>query len=107
MQEIIFIIHVLAAVSLIGLVLMQHGKGADAGAAFGSGASNTMFGSIGSMPFLIKVTAGIAIIFFTTSITLGVMVANQAKQSASKQLVVAPGVELPAAPPPTPAPVKK
>lgn len=79
MQEIIFAIHVLAAVSLISLVLVQHGKGADAGAAFGNGASNTMFGSIGSMPFLIKVTALIAAVFFATSIMLGVMVANQAK----------------------------
>ena len=80
MQEIIFIIHILAAVSLIALVLMQHGKGADAGAAFGSGASNTMFGSIGSMPFLIKVTALIAVIFFATSLGLGYIIAKEAKQ---------------------------
>ncbi len=80
MQELVFIIHILAAVFLVGLVLLQHGKGADAGAAFGSGASNTMFGSIGSVPFLIKITALIAAIFFATSIVLGVMVAKQAKQ---------------------------
>jgi preprotein translocase subunit SecG len=81
MQEIVFIIHILAAVCLILLVLIQHGKGADMGAAFGSGASNTVFGSIGSVPFLIKVTTLIAAIFFATSVTLGVMVAKQAKQT--------------------------
>ena len=70
MQEIIFVIHILAALALICLVLVQHGKGADMGAAFGSGASNTIFGGIGSVPFLIKVTALIAAIFFTTSIAL-------------------------------------
>lgn len=51
MQSIILIIHVLIAVCLIALVLLQHGKGADAGAAFGSGSSNTMFGSVGATPF--------------------------------------------------------
>lgn len=82
MQEIVFIIHILTAVCLVGLVLMQHGKGADAGAGFagGGGSSNTVFGGIGSLPFLIKVTALVAAIFFTTSITLQVMVANQAKK---------------------------
>jgi preprotein translocase subunit SecG len=80
MQQIIFIIHVLAAFALIGLVLMQHGKGADAGAAFGSGASQTMFGSIGSMPFLIKVTGAIAAIFFASSLALGYLNAKAVKQ---------------------------
>jgi len=83
MQEIVFIIHILAAACLILLVLIQHGKGADMGAAFGSGASNTMFGSIGSVPFLIKVTTLIAAIFFATSITLAVMIAKQAKQTTT------------------------
>ena len=85
MQELIFIIHILAAVALIILVLMQHGKGADAGASFGSGASNTVFGSIGSMPFLIKVTAIIAAIFFVTSLSLGCIVAKEAKQTSVLQ----------------------
>ncbi|CAL7960001.1 preprotein translocase subunit SecG [Gammaproteobacteria bacterium] len=84
MQEIIFIIHILAALCLVFLVLIQHGKGADVGAAFGSGASNTMFGGIGSVPFLIKVTTLIAAIFFATSVTLGVIVAKQAKQATIK-----------------------
>ncbi len=87
MQEIIFVVHILAVVSLIGLVLIQHGKGADMGAAFGSGASNTMFGSGGSISFFAKITALIAFIFFVTSITLGVMVAKQAKKVQNSSIV--------------------
>ncbi len=88
MQELVFIIHVLSVVALIGLVLVQHGKGADMGAAFGSGASNTMFGSIGSISFFTKLTAVIAVIFFVTSVTLGVMVAKQAKQNMNSSFVI-------------------
>ena len=87
MQEIIFIVHILSVVGLICLVLVQHGKGADMGAAFGSGASNTMFGSTGSISFFTKLTALIAAIFFATSITLGVMIAKQAKQAAVSSIV--------------------
>ena len=90
MQEIIFIIHILAAICLICLVLIQHGKGADMGAGFGTGASNTIFGSIGSVPFLIKITALIAAIFFATSITLGVMVAKQAKYATTTKTHIQP-----------------
>lgn len=79
MQALILIIHILVAVSLIALVLLQHGKGADVGAAFGSGASNTMFGSTGSLPFLIKVTAILAAIFFATSVALSYMATPHAK----------------------------
>jgi len=79
MQPIIFIIHILSAVALVALILVQHGKGADIGAAFGSGASQTVFGSHGSTPFLIKVTALIATIFFTTSLTLGYLTSKEAK----------------------------
>lgn len=81
MQQLILVIHVLAAVCLIVLVLLQHGKGADAGAAFGSGASQTMFGSAGSLPFLVKVTAILATIFFISSLTLGYMTAHEAKNA--------------------------
>ena len=72
MQTVILIIHVLLAVALIVLILVQHGKGADAGAAFGSGASSTVFGARGSATFLTKLTTGIALIFFVTSISLAV-----------------------------------
>jgi len=66
----ILIIHVLAAVCIIALVLVQQGKGAAMGAAFGSGASQTMFGSRGSGSFLLKVTIEFVIVFFSTSIAL-------------------------------------
>lgn len=70
MQQLILILHVLVAVSIVALVLVQHGKGADAGAAFGSGSANTMFGSAGHMPFLMKLTGFLAAIFFVTSLSL-------------------------------------
>jgi preprotein translocase subunit SecG len=79
MQQIILIIHVLACISLVALVLLQHGKGADVGAAFGSGASNTMFGSVGSTPFLVKVTGLLAGIFFLTSLGLTYLVSTHAQ----------------------------
>jgi len=70
MSSIILSIHVIIAVTLIGLILVQHGKGADAGAAFGSGASSTVFGSQGSASFLTRLTAGLATAFFVTSLVL-------------------------------------
>jgi len=85
MQTVILIIHVLLAVALIVLILVQHGKGADAGAAFGSGASSTVFGARGSATFLTKLTTGIALIFFVTSISLAYIASN--KTSESKSLI--------------------
>ena len=77
MEEIIRIIHVIVAVILVGLVLVQHGKGADVGAAFGSGSSNTMFGSQGAMPFLMKITSLLAAIFFATNLSLSYISGHQ------------------------------
>lgn len=71
MEQMVIIIHVIVAIMVIALVLVQHGKGADMGATFGGGASNTMFGSQGAMPFLMKVTGSLAVIFFVTNLTLG------------------------------------
>jgi preprotein translocase subunit SecG len=82
MLQIILIIHVLIAVSLIALVLLQHGKGADIGAAFGSGASQTIFGSRGSTSFLMKVTGLLAALFFATSIALTYFESRQPKSSS-------------------------
>ncbi|QLH42707.1 MAG: preprotein translocase subunit SecG [Coxiellaceae bacterium] len=79
MQQLILILHVLAAVSLIALVLLQQGKGADMGAGFGGGASNTMFGSQGSLPFMMKLTGGLAAVFFITSLTLSYLAAPHHK----------------------------
>ncbi len=70
MQTTILIIHTLIALSIIALVLIQRGKGADAGAAFGSGASGTVFGSRGSTSFFSRATAVLATAFFATSLTL-------------------------------------
>jgi len=70
METVILIVHVLAAVGLIALVLLQQGKGADMGAAFGSGASSTVFGSQGSASFMTRSTAVLATVFFITSLSL-------------------------------------
>ena len=70
METLILVIHVLTALAVIGLVLLQHGKGADVGAAFGSGASGSVFGSSGSANFLSRTTAVLAAVFFLTSMGL-------------------------------------
>ncbi|MCB1850423.1 MAG: preprotein translocase subunit SecG [Gammaproteobacteria bacterium] len=70
MQTILVVVHLFLAIGLIGLVLMQHGKGADAGAAFGSGASGTVFGASGAANFLSRTTAVLATLFFVTSLAL-------------------------------------
>src|SRR3970282_1572951 len=70
METLLLVIHVLAALALVGLVLLQHGKGADVGAAFGSGASGSLFGASGSANFLSRTTAVLAVIFFVTSLGL-------------------------------------
>lgn len=72
METVILIVHVLAAIGVISLVLMQQGKGADMGAAFGSGASSTVFGSQGSSSFITRATAVLATMFFITSLVLAV-----------------------------------
>lgn len=79
LYNIILVIHVLIAAGLIALVLLQQGKGADAGAAFGSGASGTVFGSQGSASFLTRTTALLATLFFVTSLTLFTLASNLAK----------------------------
>jgi preprotein translocase subunit SecG len=69
-ETLVLVAHVLAALAIIGLVLIQHGKGADMGSGFGSGASTTVFGSGGAGNFLTRMTTGIVIAFFLTSFTL-------------------------------------
>lgn len=70
-------VHVLVGISVIGLVLMQHGKGADMGAAFGSGASGSLFGSSGSANFLSRTTAALATMFFITSLGLSYLAGSK------------------------------
>lgn len=76
MQLILTVLHLVLAIGMIALVLLQHGKGADAGAAFGSGASSTVFGAQGSGSFLSRSTAVIATLFFVTSIALAYFAAR-------------------------------
>lgn len=70
MEFIVWMAHVVVAAALVGLVLLQHGKGADMGAAFGSGASGSLFGASGSANFLSRATAVLATVFFLTSMGL-------------------------------------
>ena len=83
MQTVVLIIHVLLAITVIGLVLIQQGKGADAGAAFGSGSSATVFGAGGSGSFLTKMTTACATLFFVTSLGLAVMAAHRTGEGNS------------------------
>ena len=92
MYQLVLIIHVLAAVCIVGLVLVQQGKGATVGAAFGAGASQTVFGSRGSGSFLLKLTIGLAILFFATSLVLNNMATRAVRNSSEMNLPI----ELPA-----------
>lgn len=78
MVQVVFAIHLLTALAIIVLVLLQQGKGAEAGASFGAGASQTLFGSTGSWNFFSKATALLAAVFFVTSISLAVIAKNSA-----------------------------
>lgn len=79
MFQIILAIHLVIAFVLVVLVLLQHGKGADAGANFGGGSSQSVFGSSGGSSFMLKVTVLVASLFFVTSLTLAYLGAQQAK----------------------------
>src|SRR3954464_7599937 len=79
MQQLLLVFHVLVCVTLVILILVQQGKGAEMGAAFGSGASQTLFGSQGSGSFLMRITGFCAALFFITSLTLGYLAAHQTK----------------------------
>ena len=78
MFTVILALHIIVAIVMIGLILIQHGKGADAGASFGAGASGTVFGAAGSANFLTRATAALAVTFFITSLTLAVHARKQA-----------------------------
>ena len=99
-NSILLVVQVLLSISLIVLILLQHGKGADAGAAFGSGASATVFGSQGSGSFLTRITAVLGAAFFIISLTLAYM---NAKQSTKKRSVTEQSIPVEAG---TPAPAK-
>ena len=77
METIVVVVHVIVAIGIVGLVLLQQGKGADAGASFGGGASQTVFGASGTGNFLVRATTVGATIFFITSLSLAVFAKNQ------------------------------
>jgi preprotein translocase subunit SecG len=109
-------LHVLIALAIIGLVLLQHGKGADMGSGFGGGASSSLFGATGSANFLSRATAVLATLFFLTSLGLAYLATNKPREGgvleAVKKEMTAPAkpaeekpaAEKPAAQSPAPAP---
>jgi preprotein translocase subunit SecG len=104
----LLVVHVLTALAIIGLVLLQHGKGADVGAAFGSGASGSLFGATGSANFLSRTTAMLAVVFFLTSLALA-YVANlrpKAGSSVIDTIRTAPAVPGATGEVPKPAPAE-
>ena len=93
--NVILAVQMLAALVMIGLILIQHGKGADMGAAFGGGASGSLFGASGSANFLSRTTAVLATVFFLTSLGLSFLASNKpaAPSSVMEGAQVAPAVE--------------
>src|SRR5690554_2560050 len=77
-ETVVVIVHLLIAIALVGLILIQQGKGAETGASFGSGASGTVFGSQGSATFLSRLTAVLATVFFVTSLGLAFYASHKA-----------------------------
>lgn len=103
LRGIILGVHVLLALMIIGLVLLQRGKGAEAGAGFGSGASGTVFGARGTSTLFSKLTAVFAAMFFATSLTLAYLGARPTAEPTSVLERAAQAATTPA-PSPTPAP---
>jgi len=96
MHSIIVTIHILVCAGLIGFILVQHGKGAEAGAAFGGGASSTVFGSRGSGSFLTQVTSILAAAFFVTSLTLAYFsTPTEQPKSVTEMIQTAPATDMP------------
>lgn len=95
MYEVLIVVYLLVAIGLVGLILIQQGKGADMGSSFGAGASGTLFGSSGTGNFLTRTTAVLAIGFFALSLTIGNLSANHNQQEDSWNNI-APGTQTPA-----------
>ena len=83
METLVWVVHIIVAIAVIAMVLLQHGKGADMGAAFGSGSSGSLFGATGSANFLSRGTAILATMFFLTSLGLAYFGLQQHKPAAS------------------------
>jgi preprotein translocase subunit SecG len=95
METIVTVLHLLVALAIIGLILMQQGKGAEAGASFGGGASQTVFGSQGGSNFFAKATAICAFVFFATSFALAVIAKENTSISVidGVPVIIQPAVE--------------
>ena len=105
MQTLVLLVHVLAAAGIVVLVLLQHGKGADMGAAFGSGSAGSLFGSAGAANFLSRTTAILAAVFFATSLGLTYFSAPSKSGGVTQHLdVPASKTEVPPAAPAPSAP---
>lgn len=92
--QITLIIHMMLALALISIILLQHGKGADAGAAFGSGSAGSVFGARGANSFLYKVTFNLALAFFVTSFYLAYLSAPGASDTPTEQSIMDNASEL-------------
>lgn len=103
LQGLILVFHVLAAGAIVVLVLLQHGKGADMGAAFGSGSAGSLFGSSGSANFLSRVTAILATVFFCTSLLLTYLGSQSTRARSLMESVPSPTVPAPSGAVPVPA----
>ena len=95
LQALLLVVQVICAIALIGFILIQHGKGADAGAAFGSGASATVFGAAGSGNFLTKTTTALAFVFLLNSLALAWMAKERSVEARQLNVVEPPVVEQP------------
>ena len=102
---VVIVLHVLLALAIIGLVLLQHGKGADMGSGFGGGSSASLFGATGSANFLSRTTAVLATIFFLSSLGLAYFATNRPRAGAG--ILDAVKTEQPAAEVPQPAAAPK
>ena len=93
MYEVLIVIYLLVALAIIGLVLIQQGKGADMGASFGGGSSGTLFGSSGAGNFLTRSTGVLATLFFLISLILGNITADRANQTDEFETLSAPAIQ--------------
>jgi preprotein translocase subunit SecG len=93
MEQIILIAHLLIALAIIGLIMLQQGKGADMGASFGAGGSQTLFGSDGGGNVLTKATAWLVVLFFVTSFSLALLVNKRSAVNDDLGLEIPPTVE--------------
>ena len=98
METLVWTLHLLVAVAVIALVLLQHGKGADMGAAFGSGSAGSLFGATGSANFLSRSTAVLATLFFLSSLGLAYFGLQQHKPGSVLERTTVPAQTQPAAP---------